>query len=127
MEVRQEASAFRARLGMRLVYWSTLALVFLGAMIVVGATAATWKGEQRALMEASQLLLSALLPLFGTWVGTILAFYHKKENYEAASTHTLDLVRTVAQRLSSTKVADGSPMPTSLGSRRHERSCRNAD
>jgi hypothetical protein len=55
-------------------------------------------------MSAAQLLLSALLPLFGTWVGTILAFYYSKENYEAASQGTLDVVRTVAQRLSSTPV-----------------------
>lgn len=30
-------------------------------------------------------LLGLLLPLFGTWVGTVLAYYFGKENFEAAS------------------------------------------
>lgn len=30
-------------------------------------------------------LLGVLLPLFGTWVGTVLAYYFGKENFEAAS------------------------------------------
>lgn len=30
-------------------------------------------------------VFSALVPLFGTWVGTILAFYFSRENFESAS------------------------------------------
>jgi hypothetical protein len=56
-------------------------------------------------MSAAQLLLSALLPLFGAWVGTILAFYYTKESYQAASQGTLVAVKSVAQRLSATPVA----------------------
>ena len=35
--------------------------------------------------ENSQMVFNALLPLLGTWVGTILAFYYGTKNYEAAS------------------------------------------
>src|SRR5271169_1065335 len=93
----------RARLGVRLVFFSTIALVILACLIVLGAAlsrdAVTFK-------DTTQLLLSSLLPLFGTWVGTVLAFYFSKENFETASQGTLDVVRSVSQRLISTKVVD---------------------
>lgn len=102
--------SFRAKLGLRLVFWSTLALVGLGIVVMIGATVAEIKGNNGAVQGAAQLLFSSLLPLFGTWVGTILAFYYTKENYEAASRGTLDVVRSVAQRLSATPIA-GKMMP----------------
>ena len=52
------------------------------------------------------MLFSALLSLLGTWVGTILAFYYSRENYEAGTRGALDALRSVAQRLGSTPVAD---------------------
>jgi hypothetical protein len=96
---------FRAKLGTRLVFWSTIALVALGIVIMGASIVAALNGKPDSVMNAAQLLLSALLPLFGTWVGTILAFYYSKENYEAASQSTLDVVKSVAQRLRSTPVA----------------------
>lgn len=41
--------------------------------------------------QAAQLVLTAALPLFGTWVGTVLAFYFAKGNLEAATDSTLRL------------------------------------
>ncbi|MDW9681841.1 hypothetical protein [Sinorhizobium meliloti] len=98
-----QAADFRARLGMRLVLWSTTALVILAAIVVIGAFLSDEKGE---VLRTSQLLLSSLLPLFATWVGTVLAFYYTKENYQTATQGTLDIVRTVGQRLASTQVQD---------------------
>ena len=98
---------FRAKLGMRLVFWSTIALAALGAIIMLGAIVEqvrSTKPDNDAVMRAANLLLTSLLPLFGTWVGTVLAFYYTKENYEAASRGTLDAVRTVQQRLVATPV-----------------------
>lgn len=97
---------FRAKLGMRLVFWSTIALVALAGVVMVGAIVAESRGSNGAVLDAARLLFSSLLPLFGTWVGTILAFYYTKENFEAASRGTLDVVRTVAQRLNTTPVTD---------------------
>ena len=96
------ADGFRAKLGSRLVLWSAIALTALGAIVIISAAIT---GKPDTIMGAAQLLLSALLPLFGTWVGTVLAFYYSKENYEAASQNTLDVVKSVAQRLSSTPIA----------------------
>lgn len=41
--------------------------------------------------SVSQLVFSSVLPLFGTWVGTVLAFYFARENLEAATQSTLRL------------------------------------
>ena len=42
--------------------------------------------------EKAQNVLNSVLPLFGTWVGTVLAYYFSRENFEAASTSTERLV-----------------------------------
>jgi hypothetical protein len=98
---------FRARLGSRLVIGATIALSILAAMVLIGAAIAEiYNKKEGAFLQTAQLLLSALLPLFGTWVGTVLAFYFSKENFQAASQGTLDLVRVVSQRLSATRVID---------------------
>jgi hypothetical protein len=40
-------------------------------------------------------ILTLLLPVFGTWIGTVLAFYFTKENLEAASNNMNKLVNQV--------------------------------
>src|SRR4029453_16222492 len=35
--------------------------------------------------ETTRLVFTAMLPLFGTWVGTVLAFYFARENLQAAT------------------------------------------
>ncbi|MCX6232969.1 MAG: hypothetical protein NTZ33_15675 [Bacteroidetes bacterium] len=37
----------------------------------------------------------SLLPLWGTWIGTVLAFYFGKANFEAASKSYQDVIRTL--------------------------------
>jgi len=56
----------------------------------------------------AQNVLNSVLPLFGTWVGTVLAYYFSRENFEAASTSTERLVDklTPEERLRSTPVAN---------------------
>src|SRR5438094_10043990 len=38
-------------------------------------------------------VLSTVLPVIGTWVGTILAFYFGKENFETAAKRVADLAK----------------------------------
>jgi hypothetical protein len=69
-----------------------IALVIVGAGIVgVVVISALAIGFANNKSEASQLVFSAVLPLFGTWVGTVLAFYFARENLEAATQSTLAL------------------------------------
>lgn len=53
----------------------------------------------------AQLVFSAVLPLFGTWVGTILAYYFAKENLESATNSTVKLAGVSSkEKLQSTAV-----------------------
>ena len=53
---------------------------------------------------AAQNVLNSVLPLLGTWVGTILAYYFSKENFEAATRSVTELAKQVTpqERLQST-------------------------
>ena len=58
-------------------------------------------------INRAQNVFNAVLPLFGTWVGTVLAYYFSRENFAAASDSTQQLVRDLKEeRLTSTRVAD---------------------
>ena len=43
--------------------------------------------------EASRLVFASILPLLGTWVGTVLAFYFAKENLASANETTLQALQ----------------------------------
>lgn len=42
--------------------------------------------------SGSQMVLGSLLPLLGTWVGTVLAFYFAKANFESAARNTKEIL-----------------------------------
>jgi hypothetical protein len=44
-------------------------------------------------MNSVQLVLTGVLPLLGVWVGTVLAYYFSKENFEAATRSVSDMTR----------------------------------
>jgi hypothetical protein len=46
--------------------------------------------------EAAKNVLSILLPMIGTWVGTVLAFYFTKANFEAAARTVQDIAKQVS-------------------------------
>src|SRR5262245_28929682 len=96
-------AVFRAKLGLYLVIGSSAGVLLLGMIVII---ASGFKGGAADIKDTAQLIFTGLLPLLGTWVGTILAFYYSKENFESASRGTLDIVRSVSQRLSGTRVAD---------------------
>lgn len=52
------------------------------------------------------MVFTAILPLLGTWVGAVLAFYFSQDNLQAASTTTLNAVRTGKGLPSDTFVTD---------------------
>lgn len=59
------------------------------AIVITSAVAILAAGDDRA--ETSRLVFSAVLPLLGTWVGTVLAFYFARENLQAATESTIAL------------------------------------
>lgn len=44
-------------------------------------------------MDSAQLVLTGVLPLLGVWVGTVLAYYFSKENFEAATRSVSEMTR----------------------------------
>lgn len=57
--------------------------------------------------DAARMVLAAVLPLFGSWVGTVLAYYFSKENFEAATRSVTELARvSLQERLESTPLRD---------------------
>lgn len=46
-------------------------------------------------------ILNLLLPVFGTWVGTLLAYYFGKENFESAAKNATELARELTNKLQS--------------------------
>jgi len=79
----------RQKLAARIVTIGPIAIAVL-SVVIVGAAAFTNAGT--GLKESTQLVFTAVLPLVGTWVGTVLAFYFAKENFEAASRATKEIL-----------------------------------
>jgi hypothetical protein len=50
-------------------------------------------------LKVLQFVFASILPLLGTWIGTILAFYFSKENFTAAN----ESVRTLVDKITSDK------------------------
>ena len=77
---------------------SVISVGILSVVIVVNSTDKT---------ASAQLVLAAVLPLMGSWVGTVLAFYFSRENLEAATNSVTQLAQlTSLQKLQSTPVTD---------------------
>lgn len=81
---------FREWLGTIVIVLSVAALAFVGWKIV---------GNKEASSDDFQFVYSSLLPLVGTWVGVVLAFYFGKENYEAASKRYENLIDKLTPEL----------------------------
>jgi hypothetical protein len=71
-----------------------------GAIIgvsVVSLGGAAWVGSAE-FAKTSQLVFNALLPLLGTWVGTVLAYYFSRKNFESASQSVERMVTLTAEQ-----------------------------
>jgi uncharacterized membrane protein len=74
----------RNRIAFYITFGGLVAVIVLGIFVILLA------GEKRS--EAANLVFGSLLPLLGTWVGTVLAFYFAKANFDAAAKNTKDLL-----------------------------------
>ena len=81
-----ESGATRHVLALAIVSLSFVGIAVACVLAVVFATPA---GRP----EATRLVFTSVLPLLGTWVGTVLAFYFARENLQAATESTLRLTR----------------------------------
>jgi hypothetical protein len=75
------------------IAWTLLVVSVVGLVVLACVVVSNAVAEKK--YEASQLVFNALLPVFGTWVGTLLAFYFSKENLDSATRNVNELTRVV--------------------------------
>lgn len=94
---------------------STLAwlIISLSAVILILLLIMIWphigKPDSDKSFQNTKELLAILLPVIGTWMGTILAFYFSKENFEAANKRVQEMVSKISstdEKLQVLKVSD---------------------
>lgn len=95
----------RSKIGRHVTYFALAITGLLGITAILVAINAPDVDKRFTFIKD---VLTMLLPLIGTWVGTVLAFYFSKENFVAAADQTANLVRqlTPEQRLESISVTD---------------------
>lgn len=93
---------FRNEIARTLLYSSIGGIVLLGALIVLLSFVNPGAGRE------AKIVFDSLLPVFGTWVGTLLAFYFSKENFEAATKSVTEIAKGVTgtEKLSSLRVTE---------------------
>jgi CBS domain-containing protein len=95
-DTRREESRMRNDLAKWIV------IVAMSGVVILGTTIILTGGTQ--VSQSAQYVFSAVLPLFGTWVGTVLAYFFAKENFEAAG--------RMAKELSPQEALQGIPVNT---------------
>lgn len=87
-------AAFRHQVTMLVLNGAICGLIILSLLIIV----------QAANAADSEKIFNAILPVFGTWVGTLLAFYFSKANFDAATKSVTDIAQkmTGVDKLQST-------------------------
>ena len=94
---------FRNEIARALLYSAIGGIVVLAALIIVLSFARPTAAAQ------AKVVFDSLLPVFGTWVGTLLAFYFSKENFEAATKSVTEIAKagvTGTEKLKSLRVRD---------------------
>lgn len=72
------------------LYWGLTAIAVLGIASIAFTAVYSEAGE---VITAIKDILSLLLPVIGAWVGTVLAYFFSKDNFEAASRSTQALFK----------------------------------
>ena len=85
-----------------------LALIILGFSIIGVIILAGFVLRRDSTLSTAQFVLGAILPLLGTWVGTVLAYYFARENFESASRSVREMAKqlTPMEKLKATIVKD---------------------
>jgi len=85
-----------------------LAIVILGFSIVGVVILAGFVLGRDSNLTTAQYVFGAVLPLLGTWVGTVLAYYFARENFESASRSVREMAKqlTPMEKLKSILIKD---------------------
>ncbi|MCX7111152.1 MAG: hypothetical protein NTX45_13695 [Proteobacteria bacterium] len=102
---------FRSLIADNIIQWALVAIGILGVLIIVGAGVNLWYATKvipnnatavekaaTTFFTSSQYVLGTILPVVATWVGTVLAFYFGKENFDAAARNSSALIQQLSSR-----------------------------
>lgn len=70
--------------------WGLITIGVLGVAAIVFST--IW-GKKDEVFDSVKEILTLLLPVIGAWVGTVLAYYFSRDNFEAAARSTRDMYK----------------------------------
>ncbi|APR87677.1 hypothetical protein A7982_13026 [Minicystis rosea] len=84
---------------------TTLVLASMTSLTAIGIAAVALAGDRG---EAARYVFASVVPLFGSWIGTVLAYYFAKDNLAAATSSVATLARGALDfgRLRSVAVKD---------------------
>jgi hypothetical protein len=104
--VSETENSAREKLGRHVTYFA-LSITGILAMTAI-MVSLLGDADAKDRYAHSKEVLTIILPVIGTWVGTVLAFYFSRENFIAAATQTANLVRQLSpdQRLQSIAVTE---------------------
>lgn len=85
---------------------SFIVITVSGIGILIISIVVIWTASPDDKAKQGAMVFSALLPLFGTWVGTVMAYYFSKDNFESAAKTTQDLLSKADQKLHKTSVQE---------------------
>jgi hypothetical protein len=71
---------------------------FIAVASALGLLLSLWVDSVAVFVANWKELMGMLLPVLGTWVGTVLAFYFSKENFESANQNVRAMVRQISAR-----------------------------
>jgi hypothetical protein len=93
---------FRERMSKGIIYTIVIGTFVIGLFLLI-AEICFDKGNYGV-----SFITQSMLPLWGTWVGTILAFYFGKSNFEAVTKSYQDVIKklTPDEKIASLKVKD---------------------
>ncbi len=93
----QIATVSREKIAILITAVSIVGITFLSLMVIIFA----WIQEDKKLsLQTIQLVFSSILPLFGTWVGTVMAFYFSRENFGSATESITKSINTIGSNMS---------------------------
>ena len=104
----------RGSIATNVLRYGTITLAIVAAIIIIAGISLFFiaKGDPQNTEKATNLITNvfhSLLPVIATWVGTVIAFYFGKANFEAASKSAQEFVKQITnsdEKLKATKVAD---------------------
>jgi hypothetical protein len=95
----------RERIALGVLLVSIASVFLISAVVIINANDKE---------ESSRRVMDSTLPLYGTWVGTILAFYFSRTAFEAASSATDRTAAAVFKQINSDRVSASSPPDNTL-------------